>query len=328
MIPTRRLGADGPMVGAIGLGCMSFGGLFGPTDDDASLEVLDAALSAGIDFWDTANIYGMGVSETVIGRFLAAHNPRVFLATKVGIIPGVPNRFNNHRDYIRAELDASLTRLGRDRVDLYYLHRRDPEVPLETAIETMAQLIDEGLIGAYGLSEIAPATLRRAHAVHPCFAVQNEYSLWTRQPELGLIRACTDLGVAFIPFSPLARGMFGDRVLDPASFGPKDWRRTNPRFTEPNFTFNAAAVEAFRGFCKERGWSVAATALAWVLDRSPQMVPIPGTRSAAHLRAWLGAVDIAFTDADRAEIDRLLPPGFAHGDRYNDQQLVGVERYC
>lgn len=328
MIPKRKLGRCGRDVGAIGLGCMSFGGLFGPTDIDASLAVLDVAIAAGIDFWDTANIYGMGVSETVIGTYLSEHRPDVFLATKAGIIPGAPNRFNNHSDYIRAELDASLKRLGRDRVDLFYLHRRDPDVPLETAVETMAALIDEGLIGGYGLSEIAPATLRRAHAVHPCFAVQNEYSLWTRQPELGLIRACGELGVAFVPFSPLGRGMFAETSVTPSGIGPKDWRRANPRFMEPNFGHNARAIDGFRRFCHARDWSVSSAALAWVLDRGDHLIPIPGTRSAAHLREWLGAFNIVFTDDDRAMIDRLLPPGFAHGDRYNDVQLVGVERYC
>ena len=324
----RRIGPTGPEVGAIGLGCMSFGGLFGPTDTEASLETLDAAAKAGIDFWDTANIYGMGVSESVVGQYLAAENPDIFLATKVGIIPGAPNRFNNAPDYIRAELEASLKRLNRDRVDLYYIHRRDPAFAVEEVVETLVALIDEGLIGGYGLSEVAPATLRRAHAVHPCMAVQNEYSLWTRQPELGLIQACRELGVAFVPFSPLARGMFAEVSVTPEQIGDKDWRKANPRFVAPNYGYNAAAVDGFRRFCHARGWGVSAAALAWVLDQGDHLIPIPGTRSAAHLREWLGALEITFTEDDRAEIARLLPPGFAHGDRYNDVQLVGVERYC
>lgn len=324
----RKLGNNGPKVGAIGLGCMSFGGIFGPTDEETSLAVLDAAIAGGIDFWDTANIYGMGVSETIIGKYLTVQKADVFLATKVGIIPGTPNRFNNSADYIRSELEASLKRLNRDRIDLYYLHRRDPEVAIEAAAEVMAALIDEGLIGAYGLSEVAPGTLRRAHAVHPCFAVQNEYSLWTRLPELGLVQTCRDLGVAFIPFSPLARGMLTDTPVQPDTFGPKDWRRTNPRFVEPNYTHNVAAISAFRTFCHARGWTVPAAALAWILDQGDHLIPIPGTRSPAHLQDWLRALDIVFTDDDRAEIARLLPPGFAHGDRYNDLQMAGVERYC
>jgi aryl-alcohol dehydrogenase-like predicted oxidoreductase len=324
----RQLGKDGPMVGAIGLGAMSFGGMFGPTDDDASMACLDAALKAGITHWDTANIYGMGVSERVIGTYLAAHKPDVVLATKCGIVPGPPRRFDNSADYIRAELEASLKRLGRDKVELYYIHRREAARPVEEVVETLARLIDEGLIDGYGLSEVAPGTIRRAHAVHPCRAVQNEYSLWTRQPDLGVIQTCADLGVAFVAFSPLARGMLGDPPVDPAGMHKGDWRRHNPRFVPPNYATNLSAINGFRAFAQGRGWTTAAAALAWVMDQGDHILPIPGTRTAAHLGDWLGADDIAFTAADRAEINRLLPVGFAHGDRYGDAQMVGVERYC
>ncbi|KGB81205.1 aldo/keto reductase [Rhodovulum sp. NI22] len=324
----RRLGATGPEVSAIGLGCMSFAGFFGSTDEDASMDCMQAAVDAGIDFFDTANIYGMGRSENVVGRFLAESKARVTVATKVGIIPGPPRRFDNSADYIRSELEASLKRLGRDHVELYYIHRREAERPVEEVVETLATLIGEGLIGGYGLSEVAPSTVRRAHAVHPCMAVQNEYSLWSRLPEMGLLQACRELGVAFIPFSPLARGMLGEVPLDPEQMEPKDWRRTNPRFTQPNYGYNLAAVDGFRRFCRDRGWAVSAAALAWVLDKGEHLIPIPGTRSAAHLREWLGACDIALTKDDRAEIERLLPAGFAHGDRYSDAQIIGVERYC
>ncbi|WP_212525011.1 aldo/keto reductase [Actibacterium sp. MT2.3-13A] len=324
----RKLGRNGPEVSAIGLGCMSFGGFFGSTDEDTSLACLEAAEQAGITLWDTANIYGMGISERVVGKYIAARKPDIVLATKAGIIPGTPRRFDNSADYIRAELESSLQKLNRDKVELYYIHRREAERPVEEVVETMARLVEEGLIGGYGLSEIAPSTLRRAHAVHPCTAVQNEYSLWTRQPELGLIQACDELGVAFIPFSPLARGMFGETPVNPATMGEKDFRRTNPRFIEPNFGHNDAAIDGFRQFCRARGWAVSAAALAWVLERGDHLIPIPGTRTADHLREWLGAFDIAFTDDDRAEIARLLPVGFAHGDRYSDAQTLGVERYC
>ncbi len=324
----RQLGADGPMVGAIGLGCMSFAGFFGSTDEDTSLSCLQAAVDAGIDFWDTSNIYGMGVSERVIGRFLAEANPKITLATKVGIVPGPDRRFDNSADYIRAELEGSLKRLNRDRVELYYIHRREQERPIEEVAETMAALIGEGLIGGYGLSEVAPSTLRRAHAVHPCMAVQNEYSLWSRQPELGLIQTCAELGVAFVPFSPLARGMFGEVSVDPDRMEPKDWRRVSPRFTQPNYGYNHAAIDGFRRFCHGRGWTVAAGALAWVLDQGDHLIPIPGTRTTAHLHEWLAATDITLSPDDRAQIARLLPVGFAHGDRYSYQQMVGVERYC
>ena len=322
------LGAGGPLVPQLGFGSMSFAGFFGPTDEETSHATLDAAVAAGITHWDTANLYGMGLSETMIGTYLAANRPEVVLATKGGIIPGPPRRIDNSTDYLRAELEASLTRLGVDRVDLYYAHRHEPERPIEEVAETMAGFIEEGLIGGYGLSEVAPGTLRRAHAVHPCRAVQNEYSLWTRQPELGLIDTCAELGVAFVAFSPLARGMLGETPLDPAGFEDRDFRKQNPRFIEPNYGYNLRAIEGFRQFARARGWTTSATALAWVMARGPHVLPIPGTRTAAHLADWLGAAEITLGAEEMAEIARLLPPGFAHGDRYGDHQMVAVERYC
>lgn len=324
----RKLGAAGPEVAAIGLGCMSFAGFFGATNEDDSFACMEAALEAGIDFWDTSNIYGLGLSETLIGRFFEGRRERVTLATKVGIVPGPDRRFDNSEDYIRAELEGSLTRLKRDRVELYYIHRRQQERPVEEVAETMGKLMEEGLIGGYGLSEIAPSTLRRAHAVVPCMAVQNEYSLWSRQPELGLVQACAELGVAFVPFSPLARGMLVDAPISPATLDDNDWRRNMPRMQEPNFTANAALIDGFRDFCHSKGWTTAAGALAWVLDQGDHLIPIPATRTAAHLQDWLGAASITLTDDDRAEIARLLPVGFAHGDRYSDAQMLGVERFC
>ncbi|MDP3341955.1 aldo/keto reductase [Frigidibacter sp.] len=323
----RELGAGGPMVSAIGLGCMSFAGAFGPTTEAESFACLDAALGAGIDFLDTSNIYGMGVSETVIGRWLASRRPDMVIATKAGIVNGTPRSFDNSEAHLRTELEGSLKRLGREHVELFYIHRRDTRVPLEDVVGTLARLIDEGKIGGYGLSEVAPATLRRAHAVHPCRAVQNEYSLWTRQPELGLIRACAELGVAFVPFSPVARGMMGDTALtlDQVQDG---FRANNPRFVEPNFSANTAIIDGFRAFARARGVLTAQLALAWVLAQGPHLIPIPGTRSAAHLRELAGAAQLELTPEDMAQIDRLLPPGFAHGDRYSDDQIRGVERYC
>ncbi len=324
----RLLGAGGPAVSAIGLGCLSFGGLFGPTDEAASQRCLDAAIDHGLTFLDTANIYGMGVSEQVIGRFLRRRRPQVTLATKAGIVGGPDRRFDNSAAYLRAELEASLQRLGTDHVDLFYIHRRDAARPVEEVVETLAALIAEGKIGGYGLSEISPGTLRRAHAVHPCRAVQNEYSLWTRQPELGLIQTCAELGVAFVAFSPLGRGVFGEPQIDPQALAENDFRRGIPRFLDPDWSLNRARIAPFRAFCAARGWPVPATALAWVLDQAPHLIPIPGTRTADHLGAWLAADDIAFTPEDRAEIARLLPVGFAHGDRYSLDQAITVERYC
>jgi aryl-alcohol dehydrogenase-like predicted oxidoreductase len=213
-------------------------------------------------------------------------------------------------------------------VDLFYIHRREEARPIEEVAETLGRLIDEGKIGGYGLSEVSPGTLRRAHAVRPCSAVQNEYSLWSRQPELGLIQTCAGLGVAFVPFSPLARGVFGDPPVDPRALPPGDFRLQIPRFHEPDWSLNTAQIARFRAFAQERGWNTPAAALAWVLDRGPHLIPIPGTRRAENLMAWVTADQIVFTDEDRAEIDRLLPVGFAYGDRYGPDQAAMVERYC
>ncbi len=327
-IPKRQLGTGGPMVSAIGFGCMSFAGFFGPTNEEESLECLAAVEAAGLDFWDTSNIYGMGLSETVIGKYLAQSGADITLATKGGIVVQPKRSVRNDEDHLREELEKSLKRLGRDKVELYYIHRRQQEIPVETVVETLAKFIEEGLIDSYGLSEVAPSTLRRAHAVHPCRAVQNEYSLWTRQPELGLIQTCQELGTAFIPFSPLARGMFGTIPPNPTEMRDMDWRKVSPRFMEPNYSANRALIDGFAAYAAKRGVSPPALALAWVLDSDPNSIPIPATRTAAHLAEWADAWAITLTDEDRAEIARLLPVGFAHGDRYSDSQMQSVERYC
>lgn len=324
----RQLGANGPMVSAIGLGCLSFGGIFGATTEADSLACLDAAWAAGITFLDTANIYGNGVSESVIGTWLASRGHRPVLATKAAIVTAPPRRIDNSAAYLEAELDASLRRLGVDHVDLFYVHRREAARPVEEVAEAMGRLIARGKIGGWGLSEVSPTTLRQAHAVTPVRAVQNEYSLWTRLPDLGMIAACADLGVAFVPFSPLARGALGADLPEPDQFGAGDFRRLIPRFAPAHWPQNLMRITAFRAYAADRGVSPPALALAWVLDRGDHLIPIPGTRSAAHLADWAGAADLALTEADRAAIDRILPPGWAWGDRYNDDQAATVERYC
>ncbi|KRW94060.1 aldo/keto reductase [Paracoccus sp. MKU1] len=316
----RRLGDCN--VGAIGFGTMSFGGMFGATDEATSLACLDAAMDAGISHFDTANIYGMGVSEQIIGRW---GRRDLHLATKCGIVNGPPRAVRNDEPYIRQCLEESLRRLKREHVELYYIHRRQPDIPVEDLAGTMSKLVQEGKIGGYGLSEIAPSTLRRAHAEYPVTAVQSEFSLWTRLPQLGLIQACRELGVAFVAFSPLGRGMFGREPLKRDFRAGIDFRETNPRFTEPNFSANLAAIAPFRDLCAQRGWTVPGAALAWVLAQGDHIVPIPATRTADHLRDWQ-VPDLAA--ADIAAIERILPAGFAHGDRYGDHQMAFVERYC
>ena len=236
-----------------------------------------------------------------------------------------PRRIANSESHLRVELETSLKRLNRDHVELFHLHRREHARPLEEVVGTVARLIKDGKIGGYGLSEVAPDTLRRAQAVHPCTAIQNEYWLWSRLPELGMIQTCADLGVAFIPFSPLARGMLGDRPIAP----PTDrFRATNPCFTEPNFTANIPKINTFRAFCAAGGWSAPATALAWVLSHGNHLIPIFGTRSASNLRQSTAGARITLTPEDHAEINRILPAGFAYGDLYGDHQTQAVERYC
>ncbi|MEZ5846811.1 MAG: aldo/keto reductase [Geminicoccaceae bacterium] len=326
----RQLGADGPEVGAVGLGCWSFAGSYGPTDETESHATLARALELGVDFLDTSNVYGNGVSEEVIGRFIRDHPDRFTIATKGGIVRTADGRrsIDNSPGHLRSALEASLRRLGVEHVALYYVHRREKERPIEEVMETLLRFREEGKIGGIGFSEIAPSSLRRAHAVHPVMAVQNEYSLWTRLPELGLIRTCRELGVAFVPFSPVGRGMFAREVPDPATFAATDFRKHNPRFLEPDFSRNVAIIEAFRADAKARGLSPASLALAWILHRGDHLVPIPGTRSIAHLEENAAAAAIDLDEADMARIETLLPCGFAHGDRYSEAQYHGPERYC
>lgn len=317
------------MVSAMGLGCWSFAGAYGPTTEAESHQTLDKCQDLGIDFLDTAKVY-IG-SEKVIGNYIRTR-PEVFkIATKGGITrdPDTNERiFNNKPDHLRQVLETSLSDLGVEHVELYYIHRRDQSVPIEDLMGTLVRFKDEGKIGGIGFSEISPASLRRAHAVHPVTAVQNEYSLWARMPELGLIQACEELGVAFVPFSPLGRGMLTSRTIDPATFEAGDFRENNPRFLEPNFSFNVKALEPFKTFAADIGATPAELAIAWCLHRGDHLIPIPGTRSATNLEECARGASRDLSADELAEIDRILPPGFAHGDRYSQAQLAGAERYC
>lgn len=326
----RPLGSDGLKVGAVGLGCMSFAGFYGATDIKESHATLAKAMDLGVDFLDTSNVYGAGKSEEVIGAFIKDHPNFFKIATKGGIKrePGATERtFDNSEEYLRGELEKSLKRLGVDHVALYYIHRQDQTRPVEEVVETLVKFKKEGKIGGFGFSEIAPATLRRAHAVHPVMAVQSEYSIWTRMPELGMVQSCRELGVTFVPFSPVGRGIFSRKPLDPSTFAETDFRKHNPRFVEPNFSYNMKALEPFNALAADKGVSPATLAIAWVLAQDEYMIPIPGTRSADHLQECAEADAMKLTASDLAEIERILPVGFAHGARYTHNQLWGTAVY-
>ena len=324
----RKLGKNGPDVGAIGLGCMSFGGFYGPTDEAESHRTLALALELGVDHLDISNIYGLGVSEQVVGTFIKDHPNRFKIATKAGIRVGEKRGYDNSPQYLRQCLEESFERLGVDFVDLFYIHRREQERPIEDVSETLAQLVKEGKIGGFGFSEISPGSLERASAVHHIMAVQSEYSLWTRMPELGMLQACKRLGTAFVAFSPLARGMLTSVTPEPKNFPDKDIRKNQPRFQETNFKYNLEKISRFNAFAVKRGWTPEGLALAWCMAQADHIIPIPGTRSPHHLQNDADAADIVLSHEDLAEIEQILPIGFAHGDRYTIEQYNGPERYC
>ena len=327
----RRFGPNGE-VSAVGFGCMSFAGFYGATTEAESLTALARALDLGVDFWDTANVYGEGVSEARIGRFFAEDRSRrdkVTLATKFGIsrTPEGARTFDNSAEHIRESLEGSLKRLGVDHVDLYYVHRYDTRIPIEDTVAELARYVKEGKIGAIGLSEVAPDTLRRAAAVHPIAAVQSEYSLWTRNPELGLIQACAEAGALMVAFSPLARGYFSGLLQDIETFGEKDFRAANPRFAGVNWRRNRDRLVPYLDLAKRWGVNPSTLAIAWTLAKAPNVVPIPGTRSAGHLEQCAAAAELDLSHEQIAELERVLPAGFAAGERYSDAQWVGVQKY-
>ena len=330
----RRLGQDGPSMQPLGIGAMSFSNFYGPTTEAQSHAILDAAVAAGVTHVDTSNVYGMGTSETVIGTYLKA-NPSArdhfSIATKGGITrnPNGPgNVFNNSPEHLQAELEGSLKRMGVEAVDLYYVHRRDASVPIEEVTETMAALVKSGKAKYIGFSEIAPTTLRRAHAVHPVAAVQSEYSLSTRSPEMGLLQTCAELGVALVAFSPVGRSFLTDTPLTYAAAQELPFLTHNPRFMQPNYDANIAAVAPFQALAAEIGMSTAGLAIAWVLAQGDHVIPIPGTRSLTHFAQLLEGAERTLTPEELATIARILPVGWAHGDRYSAAQWNGPERYC
>jgi len=318
----RRLGRQGPEVGAIGLGCMGMSDFYGPRDEAESLAVIRRALELGVTLLDTADVYGPHTNEELVGRAVRGRPRESYvLATKFGIVRGsdpAARGVDGRPDYVRACCDASLKRLGLDTIDLYYQHRVDPKTPIEETVGAMAELVRLGKVRQLGLSEASPATLRRAHAVHPIAAVQSEYSLWTREHEAGSLAACRELGITFVAYSPLGRGFLTGRFKAVDDLAADDWRRLSPRFQPGNFEANLGLASHVARLAERKGCTAPQLALAWVLRRGQDVIPIPGTKRVRYLEENVAAEAVRFTAAELEELDRLFPVGVASGGRYNE----------
>ena len=329
MIGTRRLGRDGPQVSAIGLGCMGMSEFYGPGDDAESIATIHHALDRGVTFLDTADMYGPFKNEELVGKAIADRREAVFLATKFGNVRGDKGEFlgvKGDAAYVRSACEASLKRLGVETIDLYYQHRVDPDTPIEETVGEMARLKDEGKIRFLGLSEAAPDTIRRAHAVHPITAVQTELSLWSRDAEAEVLPTVRELGIGYVAYSPLGRGFLTGQITKPGDFPDDDYRRFHPRFTGENFAKNMALVGEVEALAKDKGVTTAQLALAWVLAQGDDVVPIPGTKRIRYLDENIGALDVRLSADELKRLDAILPPGAAAGDRYHAQGMASVNR--
>ena len=321
---TRKLGDQGLVVTELGLGCMGMSQFYGPRDDAESTATLERAIELGIDFFDTADVYGTGHNEELVGKVLRKHRNRVIIATKFGnqVLPDGTRAINGRPEYVRSACDASLKRLGVGHVDLYYQHRVDKNVPIEETVGAMADLVRQGKVRYLGLSEASAKTVRRAHAVHPISALQSEYSLWTRDYEDEVIPTLRELGVGFVPFSPLGRGLLSGALSElPAD----DMRRKiSPRFEGDNLDQNLKVVARLKEIAQEKGITPSQLALAWVLAQGDDIVPIPGTKRRKYLEENVAAADVKLSKSDLARIEEAAPKGFAAGGRYHDMSTVNV----
>ncbi|EHM2230469.1 aldo/keto reductase [Salmonella bongori] len=326
----RTLGPNGPRVSAIGLGCMGMSAFYGAHDDNISIKTLHYALDQGITLLDTADMYGPFTNEQLVGKAIAYRRDRVFLSTKFGIVLDPANPMardvNGRPEYVRRCCEQSLQRLGVDHIDLYYQHRIDPSVPIEETVGAMADLVREGKVRYLGLSEASTQTLERAHNVHPITALQSEYSLWSREPELSTLSTCERLGIGFVAYSPLGRGFLTGTIQTPEDFAANDFRRNNPRFMGVNFSRNLRLVEKIKQMAREKGCTSAQLALAWLLARNKHIVPIPGTRHCARVDDNLGALLLTLSPQEMTAIDMVFPYNAAAGDRYWPEIMSTLNR--
>ena len=322
---TRRLGTL--TVSTLGLGCMGMSDFYAGRDEAEARATLDRALERGVTFFDTADMYGFGDNERLLGPFVRANRGKIVLATKFGNEFGADRKrlgINGRPEYVKSACDASLQRLGIDTIDLYYQHRVDPAVPIEDTVGAMAELVKAGKIRHLGLSEAGPETIRRAHRTHEIAALQTEYSLWSRDPENGLLDTVRELGIGFVPYAPLGRGFLTGSITAPEDLAADDWRRNNPRFQGENFAKNLKLVDAVNELAKRKGCTASQLALAWVLAQGDDIVPIPGTKRRKYLDENVGAVDIVLSRDDLAEIDRAMPADAIAGARYPEAGMKAV----
>ena len=321
------LGHNGLVVSELGLGCMGMSEFYGRTDEAEAIATIHRALELGVTLLDTADAYGPFTNELLVGRAIEGWRDQVVLATKFGNVRGPGGErlgIRGDRDYVRQACDASLERLGVDYIDLYYQHRVDRNTPIEETVGAMAELVAAGKVRHLGLSEASPATIRRAHAVHPISALQTEYSLWSRDPEDDVLPTVRELGISFVAYSPLGRGFLSGQIRAPGDLAEDDFRRGNPRFQDENFARNLELVERVRAIADDKGVTASQLALAWVLSRGDDIVPIPGTKRRSYLEENVAAVEVELTPAEIDDIESVFPQGAIAGERYADMSSVGL----